>query len=86
MDAAPDGRAGAHPVWEDGRGRLTAAPPSSTEAAIESGALGTAAAATLAGLVFGGGAVVHCRLDRRRIDGWGSEWDRVGPDWGHKTG
>ncbi|MFJ8114188.1 hypothetical protein [Streptomyces sp. NPDC096132] len=72
-------------VWQDGQGRLTTAPPSSTEAAIESGALGTAAAAALAGLVFGGGAVVRWRLDRRRIDGWGKEWDQVGPRWGHKT-
>lgn len=32
-------------VWQDGQGRLTAAPRSSTEAAIESGFLGAAAAA-----------------------------------------
>ncbi|MFJ8112000.1 hypothetical protein [Streptomyces sp. NPDC096132] len=72
-------------VWQDSRGHLTAAPPSATEAAIESGFLGTAAAIALAGLVFGAGAVVRWRLDRRRIDEWGTEWDRVGPRWGHKT-
>ncbi|MFF4585361.1 hypothetical protein [Streptomyces sp. NPDC001388] len=72
-------------VWQDARGRLTAEPPSSTEAAIESGFLGTAAAAGLAGLAFGSGAVARWRLDRRRIDQWGREWDQVGPRWGHKT-
>ncbi|MER5435250.1 hypothetical protein [Streptomyces sp. NPDC002588] len=72
-------------VWQDAQGRLTAAPPSSTEAAIESGFLGGAAAAALAGLVFGAGAVARWRLDRRRVDEWGMEWDRVGPQWGHKT-
>ncbi|MCX4767958.1 hypothetical protein OG562_44935 [Streptomyces sp. NBC_01275] len=72
-------------VWQDGQGRLTAAPPSSTEATIESGLLGAAAAAGLAGLVFGAGAVARWRLDRRRVDEWGREWDQVGPRWGHKT-
>ncbi|MER5599186.1 hypothetical protein [Streptomyces sp. NPDC002265] len=72
-------------VWQDGQGRLTAAPPSSTEAAVESGVLGTAAAAGLAGLVFGAGALARWRLDRRRVDEWGREWDQMGPRWGHKT-
>ncbi|WP_406375516.1 hypothetical protein OG788_38020 [Streptomyces sp. NBC_00647] len=72
-------------VWQDGHGRLTAAPLSSTEAAIESGFLGVVAAAGLAGLVFGAVAVVRWQLDRRRVDEWGREWDRVGPRWGHKT-
>ncbi|WP_327319540.1 Rv1733c family protein [Streptomyces sp. NBC_01235] len=72
-------------VWHDARGHLIAAPPSSTEAAIESGVLGAAAAAALGGLVFGTGAVARWRLDRRRVDEWGREWDQVGPQWGHKT-
>ncbi|MFF9815268.1 hypothetical protein [Streptomyces sp. NPDC014006] len=73
-------------VWQDGQGRLTSAPTGSTEAAIESGFLATAAATGLAGLVVGAGAVARWRLDRRRIDGWDREWDLVGPRWGHKTG
>ena len=72
-------------VWLDAEGRLTTAPPSSTEAAIESGLLGTSAAAALAGLVFGAGAVARWRLDRHRIDEWGREWELVGPRWGHQT-
>ncbi|MFJ1967328.1 hypothetical protein ACIO93_01510 [Streptomyces sp. NPDC087903] len=73
-------------VWHDAEDRLTPAPPSSTETAIESGFLGTAAAAGLACLVFGAGAVARWRLDRRRVDEWGREWDLVGPRWGHRTG
>ncbi|MET8130575.1 hypothetical protein ABZV24_01075 [Streptomyces sp. NPDC005251] len=72
-------------VWQDGHGRLTTAPSSSAEAAIESDFLGVAAAAGLAGPVFGAGAVIRWQLDRRRVDEWGREWDRVGPRWGHKT-
>ncbi|KUO06252.1 Rv1733c family protein [Streptomyces caeruleatus] len=79
-------KAGAEVVaWLDGRGDLATEPPSPTEAAIESGVLGTAAALGLAGTAFGAGALVRWRLDRRRIDQWGREWDLVGPRWGHKT-
>ncbi|MGC9543901.1 Rv1733c family protein [Streptomyces sp. UG1] len=73
-------------VWLDGRGALVSEPPSPTEAAIEAGVLGTAATAGLAGAVIGAGALARWRLDRRRIDQWGREWDLVGPQWGHKTG
>ncbi|MEU1202415.1 hypothetical protein ABZ446_40225 [Streptomyces sp. NPDC005813] len=80
-------KAGSHvTVWQNGQGHLTPAPTSSAEAAIESVFLGTTAAAALAGLVFGAGAVARWRLDRRRVDAWGREWDLVGPRWGHKTG
>ncbi|MER5436466.1 hypothetical protein [Streptomyces sp. NPDC002588] len=73
-------------VWQDAEGRLTSAPPSSTEAAIESGLLGAVAAAAVGGLVLSGGAVARWRLDRRRVEAWATEWDLVGPRWGHKTG
>ncbi|MFI7497978.1 hypothetical protein ACIBVL_05590 [Streptomyces sp. NPDC049687] len=72
-------------VWQDGQGRLTAAPPGSTEAAVESGVLGAAAATALSGLVLGAGKAARWRLDRRRVDEWGSEWDLVGPRWGHQN-
>jgi hypothetical protein len=73
-------KAGAHiTVWQDGQGRLTAAPPTTTEATIESGFLGIAAAASLDGLVLGAGAAVRWRLERRCIDQWAREWNLVGP-------
>ncbi|WP_328445267.1 hypothetical protein OG780_05555 [Streptomyces sp. NBC_00386] len=73
-------------VWQDRQGRLALAPPSSSAAAVESGFLGATAALALAGIVFGAGAAVRHRLDRRRIDGWDDEWDLVGPRWSHRTG
>ncbi|MEU4085185.1 Rv1733c family protein [Streptomyces aureus] len=72
-------------VWQDGRGRLSPAPPTPTQAAVESGVLGTASAAALAGLVFGAGAAAKWSLDRRRLDAWGREWSLVEPGWGHRT-
>ncbi|MFD6550572.1 hypothetical protein [Streptomyces sp. NPDC058398] len=75
-------------VRQDGQGRLAPAPPRSSTAVVESGWLGATAALALAltGIVFGAGAAVRYRLDRRRIDGWGVEWDLVGPRWSHRTG
>jgi hypothetical protein len=73
-------------VWLDARGELATEPPSHTAAAVEAGVVGTAAAFGLAGTLFGAGALVRWRLDRRRIDAWGREWDLVGPRWGNKTG
>ncbi|MER6156325.1 hypothetical protein ABT147_12395 [Streptomyces sp. NPDC001868] len=72
-------------VWQDGKGRLVPEPTDPTVAAVESGVLGAVAGIALAGLVSGAGAVARWRLDLRRIDQWGREWELVGPEWGHKT-
>ncbi|WP_367325244.1 hypothetical protein [Streptomyces sp. HUAS ZL42] len=73
-------------VWLDARGELSTQPPSTTAAAWEAAVLGAAAALAATGVVVGVGAVARWRLDRRRIDEWGRQWDLVGPKWGHKTG
>ncbi|MFE2092355.1 hypothetical protein [Streptomyces sp. NPDC059460] len=73
-------------VWTDGRGEITAEPPTPTEAAVEAGALATAAALAFAGIAFGAGTLARWRLERQRIEQWGREWNLVGPQWGHKTG
>ncbi|SED85170.1 hypothetical protein SAMN05216533_0729 [Streptomyces sp. Ag109_O5-10] len=62
-------------VRQDGRGRLTSAPPDPTEAAIESGFLAATATAALGGPVFAGGAVARRPLDRRRSTGTGAAAD-----------
>lgn len=72
-------------LWQDGQGRPATEPPSPAEAAVEAATLGTLAGFALAGVVYALGAVARWRLDLRRIDGWGREWDLVGPGWGHKT-
>lgn len=73
-------------VWVDARGRIVTEPPSRGEAAVEAGFLAAAAGLGFAGLALGAGGVVRWRLERRRVDRWGREWDLVGPTWGHKTG
>ncbi|MEV6497553.1 Rv1733c family protein [Streptomyces prunicolor] len=72
-------------VWVDSAGNFTIEPPSSKEATLESAVLGLTAALAFAGVAFGAGAVARYRLDRRRIDSWGTEWNLVGPSWGRKT-
>ncbi|MEU9451535.1 hypothetical protein [Streptomyces sp. NPDC048277] len=73
-------------VWQDGHGTLTAAPPSSAEAAVEAAVLGAVAGLSLTGAVHALGALARWRLDQRRLDAWDREWDLVGPRWGHRTG
>lgn len=73
-------------VWQDRHGTLTTAPPNDTEAALEAGLMGTLAGLALTGAVYATGALARWRLDRRRIDRWGREWDLMGPKWGHRTG
>lgn len=79
-------RAGSHVVlWQDDQGSLATQPPSPAEAAVEAGVLGTFAGLALAGAAYALGAVARWRLDLRRIEGWGREWDLAGPQWGHRT-
>jgi hypothetical protein len=73
-------------VWLNGKGDLTTQPPSPTEASLEAALLGLAAALAFTGAAYGAGGVVRWRLEQRRVDSWGREWDLVGPQWGHKTG
>ncbi|MFF8941534.1 hypothetical protein ACF1A5_04470 [Streptomyces sp. NPDC014864] len=73
-------------VWQDRHGVLTTEPPGATEAAVEAGLFGTAAALGFAGLAFGTGALARWRLDRHRYAQWDAEWDLVGPRWDQKTG
>ncbi|MFF4487837.1 hypothetical protein ACFY0F_15300 [Streptomyces sp. NPDC001544] len=72
-------------VWTDARGRPTVQPRTGTQAAVEAGVYGGAAALALAGVTVGAGAGARYWLDRRRIDAWGREWELVGPRWSHRT-
>jgi hypothetical protein len=68
-------------VWTDRKGNLTKEPATTTEAAVETGLLGTVAALAVGGLTLGAGRTARWRLDRKRIDQWGREWKQVGPQW-----
>ncbi|MFF3615491.1 hypothetical protein [Streptomyces sp. NPDC002580] len=72
-------------IWMDSEGQLATAPPSAGAASTESTLLGVGAAVSLGGLVFALGGFARWRLDQRRYDRWGREWERLGPQWGHKT-
>ncbi|MFF0087723.1 hypothetical protein ACFYR1_50140 [Streptomyces canus] len=79
-------QAGSHVMlWQDALGSLATRPPSPAEAAVEAGVLGSLAGLAFAGPVCALGAVARWRLDVRRIEGWGREWDLAGPQWGHRT-
>jgi hypothetical protein len=79
-------RAGSHVVlWQDDQGSLATQPPSPAEAAVEAGVLGSSAGLALAGAVYALGAVARWRLDLRRIEAWGREWDLAGPQWGRRS-
>ncbi|MEU6379838.1 hypothetical protein [Streptomyces sp. NPDC046909] len=72
-------------VWFDDEGQLVNPPPTAAHASAQAGLLGLSAAFALSGLVYGAGRAARWRLDRRRVDEWGSEWDRVEPQWRRKT-
>lgn len=57
-----------------------------TEAAIEAGSLGLLAAAALSGAASTAASSARWWLDRRRLDRWGAEWERVGPQWTSRKG
>ncbi|WP_329267801.1 Rv1733c family protein [Streptomyces sp. NBC_01451] len=86
-EVGPGGRAGSTTtVWLDDEGRLMPAPPSADQAELEGAVLGALAAAGAGAAVVLVGRGGCARLDRRRLDQWETEWARVGPRWGRKTG
>ncbi|MFJ8330182.1 hypothetical protein [Streptomyces sp. NPDC094437] len=72
-------------VWQDGDGALKTAPASPTEAAGSAAFLGILTGLAVVAVVQAVGAAVRSRLDRRRLDEWGREWETVGPRWGHRA-
>lgn len=38
-----------------------------------------------AGILFATGRLVRARLERRRMDRWDIEWQRIGPLWRRMT-
>ncbi|MGQ4381465.1 hypothetical protein ACN6K9_005822 [Streptomyces sp. SAS_267] len=72
-------------IWMTAQGRLTTAPPSTGATAAAVGLLGVGAALALGGLGFAVGGFARWWLDRRRYGRLTREWERLGPQWGHKT-
>ncbi len=72
-------------IWLDDQGRIASQPPTAAQAEAQAGLLGASAALALGGVTYGAGRVARWRLDRRRIDEWGRQWDDVEPQWRRKT-
>ncbi|WP_328878525.1 Rv1733c family protein [Streptomyces sp. NBC_00299] len=73
-------------VWTDRNGVIANEPLSESEMQLHSVAGGILAGAASAGIVLGSAWVVRLGLERRRLDEWGAEWERLDTPWGRKTG
>ncbi|MFJ8025204.1 hypothetical protein [Streptomyces sp. NPDC096311] len=72
-------------VWLNSKEQPTTQPPTASAADVEAASLGAAAGVAFGGLAFAAGRVARWRLDQRRYDQWGREWDQAGPQWRRKT-
>lgn len=85
--AVPGARAGTQVMlWTDKQGRPTTPPLSPGGAAFQASWTGALAGLTAAGAVLGCARVVRFQLERRRLDEWAAEWERVSARWGRTTG
>ncbi|MEV3860656.1 hypothetical protein AB0J38_40900 [Streptomyces sp. NPDC050095] len=73
-------------VWTDRAGRLTSEPDSVSLALQEAVLLGGLSGWGTGAVVLAGGWVLRRRLMSRRLERWGDEWARIGPQWGRRTG
>jgi hypothetical protein len=72
-------------IWADAEEKLAPAPATPSEAAVYAALLATATACCLGGMTYAVGRRSLRRLGRRRIEQWGQEWERVGPQWTRRT-
>ncbi|MEU6806796.1 Rv1733c family protein [Streptomyces neyagawaensis] len=71
-------------VWTDALGRLVTEPAGEAQARLRAGLVGGLAGIFVAAVPFAGGRVVRGRLERRRMDQWDEEWERIAPLWERK--
>ncbi|MFI0961613.1 hypothetical protein ACH4S8_09440 [Streptomyces sp. NPDC021080] len=72
-------------VWTDADGRLVTRPTTVAVARLRACLIGVFAGAGVAAVPFAAGGVLRGRLERRRVDRWDEEWERIGPLWGRMT-
>ncbi|WP_314412934.1 Rv1733c family protein [Streptomyces kroppenstedtii] len=73
-------------VWTDPQGRMVTRPPTEAQASLRAGLIGILVGTSAALVPLAGGRLVSERLQRRRLEQWDTEWERVGPQWRWKTG
>ncbi|MEU6270855.1 hypothetical protein ABZ871_00285 [Streptomyces populi] len=69
-------------VWTDSDGRLVNRPTGVAVARLRACLTGVFAGAGVGAVPFAAGRLLRARLERRRMDRWDEEWDRIGPLWG----
>jgi hypothetical protein len=75
------GTGDAQQIWVDPKGHVTDAPLSGTAAAALLMLITAGAWLTLSVLLGAGWLTVRWRLNRRRLDTWDHEWQRIEPGW-----
>ncbi|MET7941325.1 hypothetical protein [Streptomyces sp. NPDC005302] len=72
-------------VWTDREGRLVSRPATAAQARVRASLVGALVGVSAAGIPFATGRLVRARLERRRMDRWDTEWQRIGPLWRRTT-
>jgi hypothetical protein len=72
-------------VWTDLDGRLVTRPATASQARLRASFVGVLVGVSVAGVPFACGRLLCGRLQRRRMEQWDEEWQRVGPLWGRMT-
>jgi len=72
-------------VWTDPDGRLVTRPATASQARLRASLVGVLVGVSAGGVPFVCGRLARGRLERRRMERWDEEWERVGPLWGRKT-
>ncbi|MFC9843273.1 hypothetical protein ACFWFF_34000 [Streptomyces sp. NPDC060223] len=73
-------------VWTDPEGRLVTRPATASQAQLRAAMVGVLIGLSVAAVPCACGRLVRGRLERRRMDQWGEEWERFEPIWGRTTG
>ncbi|MFJ8827748.1 hypothetical protein ACIREE_39180 [Streptomyces sp. NPDC102467] len=74
-------------VWTtlDG-GRKISEPVTVSDARLQVALVAAPAGMSAAAALLGAGRLVGMLLDRRRMDAWGAQWERIGPLWARRAG
>ncbi|MDX3692384.1 hypothetical protein PV726_18950 [Streptomyces europaeiscabiei] len=71
-------------VWTDAEGLLVTKPASESQARLRAALVGGLAGVFVSAVPLVGGRLVRGRMERRRMDQWDEEWERIGPLWERK--
>ncbi|GGX95922.1 Rv1733c family protein [Streptomyces fructofermentans] len=73
-------------VWTDLEGLQVTRPATKAQASLRASLVGMLIGVSAAAVPLAGGRLLRGRLEQLRLDAWDAEWERVGPQWGWKTG